>query len=72
MNIWREFRFVKEGEVDRVWEIIQEGESYRTLHGQLDGAMQENTDNPGSKGKEDTKAFVTPEDKLFVAKPACA
>jgi ATP-dependent DNA ligase len=38
--------------------IKQDGKSYSTKHGQLDGAMQENSDTPGSKGKEDTKAFV--------------
>lgn len=55
---WREFRFVRKGKAPLVWMIKQDGERYFTQHGQLDGAMQENTDIPGSKGKEDTKAYV--------------
>lgn len=57
--MWREFRFVRDGKAPLVWMIKQDGESYSTKHGQLDGAMQENSDTPGPKGKEDTKAYVT-------------
>jgi len=56
--MWREFRFVRKGKAPLVWMIKQDGESYYTQHGQLDGAMQENTDTPGPKGKEDTKSYV--------------
>lgn len=59
---WREFRFVREDRADLVWKIAKDGESYRTLHGQLNGAMQENSDTPGPKGKEDTNAYVNAED----------
>ncbi len=55
---WREFRFARSGKADLVWKIEQDGESYRTQHGQLDGAMQEFSDTPGPKGAEDTAAYV--------------
>jgi DNA ligase-1 len=56
--MWREFRFVRNGKAPLVWMIRQDSESYSTKHGQLDGAMQENSDTPGPKGKGDTKAYV--------------
>ena len=59
---WKEFRFVRKGKADLLWKIAQDGDRYHTEHGQVDGAMQENSDSPGSKGKEGTLAYVTPED----------
>ncbi|MBC8295801.1 MAG: hypothetical protein H8E55_08415, partial [Pelagibacterales bacterium] len=58
MNTWREFRFLRKGKASLIWMIKQDGESYFTRHGQLDGALQEFSDTPGPKGKEDTKAYV--------------
>lgn len=60
MSDWQEFRFVRKGKAPLVWKIRQDSESYFTQHGQLDGAMQEFSDTPGSKGKENTKAYVDP------------
>lgn len=57
---WREFRFVRDGKADLVWKIEQLGDSYHTQHGQLDGAMQEYSDTPGSKGMLGTKAHIDP------------
>lgn len=57
MNDWREFRRVK-AKRTFVWKIKQEGESYITESGQLDGKMQQFSDTPGPKGKPDTKAYV--------------
>jgi ATP-dependent DNA ligase len=59
---WKEFRFVREGKAALVWKIRQDGDTLHTRHGQLDGAMQDNSDTPGSKGLADSAAFVTPED----------
>ena len=55
---WREFRFVRADAAPLVWMIRQEGESYFTQHGILEGKLQVNTDTPGPKGKEDTKAYM--------------
>jgi len=55
---WREFRFVRKGKADLVWMIKQDGSSYVTRHGQLDGKLQEHSDTPGSKGAEGTQAYV--------------
>lgn len=60
--MWKEFRFVREGKPSLVWKIRQDGDTLYTRHGQLDGAMQDNSDTPGSKGLADSAAFVTPED----------
>lgn len=57
----REFRLVRKGKADRVWSINNEGDTYRTFHGQLHGKLQENSDTPGSIGKFGTKAFKNPE-----------
>ncbi|KKN58914.1 hypothetical protein LCGC14_0547160 [marine sediment metagenome] len=57
---WKEFRFVRDGKAALVWKIEQNGDTYRTQHGQLDGAMQEYSDTPGSKGLTDSAAFITP------------
>ncbi len=58
MTTWQEFRFVRDGSTPLVWMIQQDGESYSTKHGILDGKLQLNTDTPGPKGKEDTKAYM--------------
>jgi ATP-dependent DNA ligase len=58
--MWREFRFVRKRAADLVWMIKNNGESYETQHGQLNGKLQSNSDTPGSKGKEDTKSYVDP------------
>ena len=50
----------KDGKV-RKWEGWVEGREYHTRHGILDGIMTPTMDIPGSKGKEGTKSFVTPE-----------
>lgn len=55
---WREFRFVRKGKKDLIWKIAQDGPKYFTQHGQEDGAMQEFSDTPGTKGVEGTKSFV--------------
>jgi ATP-dependent DNA ligase len=63
MSAWREFRFESKGKsAPLVWKIKQDGETYQTQHGILDGAMQTNSDRPGDKGKPDTKAYVNPTD----------
>jgi ATP-dependent DNA ligase len=54
---FREFQLTK-GKKTLIWKIKQEGEKYITQHGQIDGAQQEFSDIPGSKGKEGTKAYV--------------
>lgn len=55
--MWREFR-LKKGSKVLLWKIRQDGETYYTTHGQMDGKMQEFNTTPGPKGKEDTKAYV--------------
>lgn len=55
----REFRFTGKKSQPLIWKISQEGEWYKTVHGQLNGAMQEFSDRPGEKGKSDTKAYVS-------------
>ena len=57
--MWREFRRnTKTAEL--YWKIRQDGESYTTEHGQVGtDNPQTFSDTPGSKGKEDTKAFVS-------------
>lgn len=54
---WREFRNIKSNKV-LVWRIRQDGETYHTESGHLDGAMQAFADRPGDKGKPTTKAYV--------------
>jgi DNA ligase-1 len=58
MNNWREFQR-KTKKATLYWKIKQDGESYTTEHGQI-GTVNPQTfsDTPGSKGKEDTKAYV--------------
>lgn len=56
----REFRFDRGTKLaPLVWIISQDGESYSTTHGQLNGAMQVHSDTPGDKGKPDTKGYVS-------------
>lgn len=59
---WREFRR-KSDKVMLYWKIKQSGDSYTTEHGQI-GTEKPQTfsDTPGSKGKENTKAYVNPVD----------
>lgn len=57
----QEFRQQK-GKKTWIWKIAQDGESYTTEHGLLDGAKQTFSDTPGPKGKVGTKAFVSAED----------
>lgn len=54
----REFRFEGKKTAPLVWEITQNGDSYTTVHGMLEGAMQSFSDTPGPKGKPGTKAYV--------------
>lgn len=58
---WREFRLTKNKRT-QIWKIRQNGESYETEHGILDGAMQNFSDIPGDKGKPETKAYVNATD----------
>lgn len=53
-------RNTKDGKV-RVWECWTNGAEVWTRHGIEGGAMQEVMDVPGAKGKEGTKAWVSPE-----------
>lgn len=62
MTTWREFRFVRDGKADLIWKIAQTGNSYKTQHGQDQGAFQEFSDTPGPKGVVGTAAFVSEED----------
>ena len=48
---WREFRFLRKGKAALVWKIRNDGESYITESGQLNGKMQVFSDSPGDKGK---------------------
>lgn len=61
---WREFRIVKSKKT-QVWKIKAEGGKLITEHGQLDGKFQQFADVPPSKGKENTKAFVSAEENLL-------
>ena len=55
---WREFRFLRKGKAALVWKIRNDGESYITESGQLNGKMQVFSDSPGDKGKFGTKAYM--------------
>jgi ATP-dependent DNA ligase len=56
--VWREFRAPSSKSKDKIWKIAQDGNTFYTRHGIVDGAMQEFSDVPGAKGKEGTKAYV--------------
>lgn len=58
MNSYREFRRPNTAGKDLVWKISQDKDTYTTVHGQLNGAMQTFSDTPGDKGKPGTKAYV--------------
>lgn len=59
MNKKREFRFDRGRKLAAlIWTIEQKNDSYETIHGQLGGAMQINSDRPGDKGKVGTKGYV--------------
>jgi ATP-dependent DNA ligase len=55
----------RDGKVRR-WECWAEGDKVHTRHGIDGGAMQEVFDIPGSKGKVDTKAYVSPEAQAWL------
>jgi ATP-dependent DNA ligase len=57
MSNWREFRLTKSKKT-QIWKIRQLEESYETMHGFENGAMQTFSDTPGDKGKLNTKAYV--------------
>ncbi len=58
MTKWQEFRRERKGKVALVWKIRQDGASLFTSSGIENGAFQEFSDTPGSKGKEGSKSFV--------------
>jgi ATP-dependent DNA ligase len=62
---WKEFRLIKSGRT-QVWRMAEVSEdTYCVEHGLLDGKMQRAEDTPGSKGKESSKAYVSPHDNML-------
>lgn len=55
---WQEFRRERKGKAALIWKIRQDGASLFTSSGVENGAFQEFSDTPGSKGKEGSKSFV--------------
>lgn len=61
----REFRLIKSGRT-QVWSVGEvDDDTYCTEHGLLGGMLQRFEDRPGEKGKEATKAYVSPHDNML-------